>query len=81
YNIYVLLYGIKGEIEVNGRRYNNSMPNWSGMKDEEIAEVINYYIASWGNKGFTPISAKEITKVRGMKKGPQDVLSYRKTLR
>jgi nitrite reductase (NO-forming)/hydroxylamine reductase len=49
--IEVVLKGLSGKITVNGVDYNNVMPNFSYMKDREVADVLNYVLNSWGNAG------------------------------
>ena len=41
-------YGLKGPITVNGERYNSMMVS-QGLDDEEISDVVNYILNSWGN--------------------------------
>ena len=41
--------GIEGEIIVNGVRYNSKMEKM-GLYDDEIADIMNYTLNSWGNK-------------------------------
>ena len=41
--------GIDGEIIVNGVKYNSKMEKM-GLYDDEIADVMNYILNSWGNK-------------------------------
>ena len=41
-------YGQQGEIVVNGITYNNAMAPL-GLEDEEVADVMNYVMNSWGN--------------------------------
>jgi mono/diheme cytochrome c family protein len=49
-SISAVKYGQKGEITVNGVKYNNIMlPLY--LSDEEVADVMNYVLNSWGNKG------------------------------
>ncbi|WP_298707124.1 TonB-dependent receptor, partial [uncultured Chitinophaga sp.] len=45
----VVLHGKQGEITVNGQKYNGVMPA-QVLSDEEIANVLTYVYASWGNK-------------------------------
>ncbi len=46
----ILLHGLGGEIVVAGETYNGAMPAWKDrMNDEEIAAVMTYVRASWGN--------------------------------
>ncbi|MBZ9650781.1 c-type cytochrome [Psychroflexus montanilacus] len=42
-------YGLKGEIEVNGKTYNNNMTSM-GLSDREVADVMNYVMHSFGNE-------------------------------
>ena len=41
-------YGIHGPITVNGVIYNNTMAPM-GLENDEIADVTNYILNSWGN--------------------------------
>jgi len=41
--------GIDGEITVNGIKYNSKMEKM-GLYDDEIADIMNYTLNSWGNK-------------------------------
>lgn len=58
----ILLHGINGEIEVKGTAYKGAMPAWKAMSDEELAAVMSYIRADWGNQG-APIKA-EIVKAQ-----------------
>jgi nitrite reductase (NO-forming) len=42
--------GLQGKVTVNGQTYDGVMPSWS-LPDEDIANVINYLYAKWGNSG------------------------------
>lgn len=44
------LYGVSGEIKVNGIVYNGDMPPIE-LSDVEASDVLNYIRNSWGNKG------------------------------
>jgi mono/diheme cytochrome c family protein len=69
YLIQVLLNGLQGEIQVKGKTYNQIMPSWNMLKDDEIAAVLNHELTSWGNaemlpEDFTPILPEEVTAER-----------------
>lgn len=51
-----VIHGSNGEIKVNGVSYNGIMPP-QVLTDEEVAEVLNYVLHSWGNNG--PVISKE----------------------
>jgi mono/diheme cytochrome c family protein len=46
--IHSIKYGLKGPIIVNGDKYNSIMVS-QGLDDEEISDVVNYILNSWGN--------------------------------
>ncbi len=48
--IHAVKYGLQGEITVNGVKYNSVMAA-QGLSDEEVSDVMNYVLNSWGNKG------------------------------
>lgn len=52
-------YGQQGEIVVNGVRYDNTMLPM-GLTDEEVADVMNYVMNSWGNKSDKMVTPKEV---------------------
>jgi mono/diheme cytochrome c family protein len=55
-------YGQSGEIVVNGVTYNNMMMEL-GLTDEEVADVMNYVLNSWGNKSQTMVTAREVASI------------------
>lgn len=59
-----VLFGLKGEITVNGVKYNSIMPSQS-LSDQEVADVLNYVYNSWGNNK-TIIKPEEVTKRRSL---------------
>ncbi|MBZ0326445.1 MAG: c-type cytochrome [Altibacter sp.] len=62
--IHATKYGLRGEITVNGVQYKDIMIPM-GLTDEEVADVLNYIMNSWGNtqkKKVTPEEVKEIPK-------------------
>jgi len=57
------LYGISGEMTVNGTVYNGEM-NGFPITDEEMSDLMNYIYNSFGNKGgvITPAEVKAARK-------------------
>lgn len=53
-------YGQQGYILVNGVAYNNIMPPM-GLEDEEISDVMNYILNSWGNKSDSIVTPEEVS--------------------
>lgn len=48
--ITVVANGMSGEITVNGEIYNENMAS-QGLSDEQVKDVVNYILNSWGNSG------------------------------
>jgi len=60
--IHAVKFGQEGEVTVNGVVYNNMMPA-PGLSDQEVADVMNYILNSWGNKGkYVPV--EDVKKVK-----------------
>lgn len=83
YNIMVMLYGHKSGLCVNEVKYANTMPSWSHLDDKEIADIVTYYLTSWGNKknltqGVSPVTVSDVAEQREIKKTAQEVADYRK---
>jgi mono/diheme cytochrome c family protein len=65
----VLLFGLEGQISVNGGNYAGTMPDWQALSDSDIAAVLNYVSSAWDNgkslpAGFKPFTADEIKALR-----------------
>ena len=65
----VLLFGLEGEINVNGNAFAGAMPAWSALSDSDIADVLNYVSNAWDNgkslpSGFKPFTSDEIKALR-----------------
>ncbi len=61
--IHQVLKGSSGEIVVNGKKFNSTMPPQT-LSDEEIATVLTYVYSSFGNTGGT-VTTDEVKQVRG----------------
>lgn len=59
----VLLQGLQGPIQVKGETYNNAMPPWQQLSDEQIASILTYIRNEWGNTA-PPIPAEFVAQVR-----------------
>lgn len=69
--ILLVLHGLNGEIKVNGVTYNGVMPaQGSTLKDKQIAAVLTYVRASWGNE-FSEVSEDQVKQLRAEYKDSQ----------
>ena len=55
-------YGQQGELVVNGVTYNNVMDPL-GLEDDEIADVMNFILNSWGNSSDDMVTEEEVTLI------------------
>ncbi|GEL10337.1 Cytochrome c [Flavobacterium glycines] len=62
-SIHAAKYGQKGEIIVNGKKFNGIMPP-AGLSDEEVADVMNYVMNSWSNKTKKMVTIKEVALLK-----------------
>src|SRR4030042_776241 len=88
YLITVVLYGVRGKIEIEGQKlpYDGIMPSHYSLTDEEAAAVLNYVLTSWGNdnhlpKDFKEISADEVKAQRGKNLTDKQVYEIRQQLK
>jgi cytochrome c len=58
-----VLYGISEPIEVNSVIYDQEMPSFKNLKDEELADILTYIRNSFGNEA-NPIIPGEIYEER-----------------
>ena len=56
-------YGQQGEIVVNGVTYNSTMAPL-GLEDEEVADVMNYIMNSWGNSNDVMVTLEEVEAIQ-----------------
>ncbi len=64
--IAIVLHGLQGPITVAGGQYNSLMMAYgtgAEMSDEEVANVLTYVRASWGNTA-SAVTAEDVARVR-----------------
>ena len=59
----IVLKGLSGEIQVNGKTYNSVMTPVSYLNDEDLMAVLTYVTNSWGNQA-KPFTLEEIKAAR-----------------
>jgi mono/diheme cytochrome c family protein len=55
-------FGQNGPITVKGKKFNNIMPPL-GLSNQEVADVMNYIMNSWGNKQNKMVTVEEVAAV------------------
>lgn len=62
----VVLNGLQGE-DIEGEPYNNVMPGFDALTDQQIADVLTYVRNSFGNKA-SALKAPEVKAIRATNK-------------
>ena len=86
YLINTLLYGVAGQIQVQGNNYNGQMPAWQQLSNDDIAAVINHIVTAWDNEtqlpsGWVPFRAEEVAERRSNPRSTQEVYALRQSMR
>ncbi|HEA31202.1 MAG TPA: cytochrome c [Leeuwenhoekiella sp.] len=61
-SIKAVKYGLQGKIMVNGESYQSAMPK-PGLYDDEVADVMNYILNSWGNEHSEIITEEQVSSI------------------
>lgn len=70
----ILLHGLEGDVVVRGKKYNNAMPAWGRLSDDQIAHVLTYIRGSWSNKA-SAVAPEEVAEVRKASQARKDAWS------
>ena len=65
--ISVLLFGQQGAVKVSGQSYDEVMPSYSFLSDDELAVLIKHIRTNFGNKG-EEVNAAEVAAMRTTRK-------------
>ncbi|WP_432257288.1 c-type cytochrome [Cupriavidus sp. TMH.W2] len=75
------LFGMYGEIESGGKRFNGNMPAFGALPDHELADILNYLVfdvsAATRGAGVPPYQAGEVAALRGQVMGGAEVRRQR----
>jgi mono/diheme cytochrome c family protein len=47
--VLLMLDGHQGPMQVKGASFNNAMPQWKQLPDDQIADILTYIRSDWGN--------------------------------
>jgi mono/diheme cytochrome c family protein len=66
--IQIVVHGLQGELVVNGRKFNNAMPQFP-LDNQAVANVLTYVYNAFGNSG-KEVTAAEVSAVRSENTAP-----------
>jgi mono/diheme cytochrome c family protein len=87
YPVRVVLFGLSGKIDVNGKKFDSAMPPLDVLSDQQIAAVVNYIRGNFGNAALAPkamkaVDAGVVSQLRGKKDTTAaHVFEYREKLK
>ncbi len=61
--IEMVLKGSRGQVEIDGETFHNTMPAQAHLTDQQIADVLTYIRSNFGNKA-SAVSPAEVKAVR-----------------
>ena len=59
----IVLSGVKGPIQVNGKKFELEMPALNSMDDEQLASILTYIRREWENTG-DPVDSATVKAIR-----------------
>jgi mono/diheme cytochrome c family protein len=59
----IVLNGVQGPVNVNGRTYHLEMPSLSALGDDDIASVLTYVRRAWDHDA-SPVDPASVKKIR-----------------
>lgn len=59
----IALHGLGGPVEIDGVEYDQPMPAWRSLRDDQLAAVLTYIRTSWGNAAAS-VTPDRVARVR-----------------
>ncbi|MCC6193691.1 MAG: c-type cytochrome [Burkholderiales bacterium] len=76
--VQVVLHGLAGRIEIDGKAYDGAMPPFDHLSNGEVAAVVNFLHGSLGKtQPVSSLSAQDVAATRARAMSPQDVHAVR----
>lgn len=72
----IILYGLRGDIEVAGRAYRGYMPPMQHLSDQDIAEVVAFMLEQWGSRE-SGLDEADVNRLRDVFQGRRPPLQGR----
>jgi mono/diheme cytochrome c family protein len=67
----IVLQGLRGPVEIQGKTFNLDMPSLAALNDEQIAAALTYVRREWGHTA-DPVEPKAVQDVRGATSGRRE---------
>lgn len=73
----VVLHGMEGPIEVDGKRYDAAMPPFDHLSDAQIGAIVGYLQTTFGGAARSAVTASTVATRRAQPMTAKDVHAYR----
>lgn len=83
YMVRLVLYGLQGQIVIDGSNYMGAMPGWGHLSDDDLAAALNHVSRTWGElpaSAAEPFSSADVATARAAQLTPQQVHALREGL-
>jgi mono/diheme cytochrome c family protein len=67
----IVLQGLRGPVEIQGKTFNLDMPSLAALDDEQVAAALTYVRREWGHTA-DPVEPKAVKDVRGATSGRRE---------
>jgi mono/diheme cytochrome c family protein len=70
--VLLMLNGHQGPMTVKGQSFNNAMPQWKQLADDQLSAILTYIRSDWGNNApaIDPAFVAQIRKSDGAQSDP-----------
>jgi mono/diheme cytochrome c family protein len=69
--IRIVLHGMRGPVNVQGKIWNLDMPSWAALSDEQIAGVLTYIRREWGHEA-SAVNPADVHSIRDWNQARKD---------
>jgi mono/diheme cytochrome c family protein len=78
--IRIVLHGLQGPIEIQGKQWELVMPGLAVFDDEQLASIMTYVRREWGHTA-SPVEPEEIKAIRDQYPGREDMWTVKELLK
>ena len=78
--IRIVLHGLQGPIEIQGKHWELIMPGLAVFDDEQIASIMTYVRREWGHTA-SPVEPSEVKSIRDQYPGREDMWTVEELLK
>jgi mono/diheme cytochrome c family protein len=78
--IRIVLHGLQGPIEIQGKKWELVMPGLAVFDDEQLSSIMTYVRREWGHTA-SPVDPGEVKAIRDQYPGREDMWTVEELLK